>query len=165
MKLHTKQTLQRIFLWLAVVVFLSIFILLPFYWMVKTSFESTANLFSYPPAVFIKDFVSVGWKSLFFDQPVLTWLKNSLIVSNVVMVVSMLLATLSAYSLSRYHNKLNKTIGFLVLVTQMLPGNAVYVANLYHFFKDGVSEFICGMYDCFYNVLIANLHVDAKGVF
>ena len=144
MKLHTKQTLQRIFLWLAVVVFLSIFILLPFYWMVKTSFESTANLFSYPPAVFIKDFVSVGWKSLFFDQPVLTWLKNSLIVSNVVMVVSMLLATLSAYSLSRYHNKLNKTIGFLVLVTQMLPGTLFMLPIYTTFSKMGLVNSYAG---------------------
>jgi ABC-type glycerol-3-phosphate transport system permease component len=144
MKQQMERLMQKTLLWLAVAVFLSIFIILPFYWMIKTSFESTNNLFSYPPALFVKDFVSVGWRSLYEDQPVLVWLKNSLIVSNVVMVVSMILATLSAYSLSRYRNRLNNTIGFLILITQMLPGTLFMLPIYIIFSKLGLVNTYAG---------------------
>lgn len=117
-----RERVRRILLGFCVAAFMLLFILLPFYWMLKTSLEASGNLFRYPPTLSVKTFVTAGWKSLVKEQPILTWLRNSLLVSNVVMLVSMLLATLSAYSLSRYRNRLNQSIGFLVLITQMLPG-------------------------------------------
>lgn len=135
MRRSTRIRLQRFALFAASALFLTLFVLLPFYWMMKTSMESSTNLFRFPPTFWVKDFTMAGWKSLAAEQPVLVWLKNSLIVSNVVMLTSMACATLSAYSLSRYRNRLNRCIGFLVLITQMLPGT-LFMLPIYITFSE-----------------------------
>lgn len=101
---------------------LLIWVILPFYWMLKTAFESRENLYHYPPNFFPGSFNFDAFKSVFTEKPLLLWLRNSVFVSLIVMALSMLVSTLSAYSLSRYRNRLNGSIGFLILITQMLPG-------------------------------------------
>ncbi len=140
----TRKKGQRALLWLGVAAFLSLLILIPFYWMLKTSFESTGNLFRYPPTFFVKNFTQAGWVSLAKEQPIFIWLQNSLTVSTVVMLSSMLLATLSAYSLSRYRNRLNQSIGFLVLITQMLPGTLFMLPIYTAFSKMGLINSYLG---------------------
>lgn len=144
MRVATKNRIKQTATWFGVAVFMTLFIIIPFYWMVKTSFEASGNLFRYPPTFFVKNFVTVGWNSLVKDQPIMTWLKNSLLVSNVVMLGSMLLATLSAYSLSRYRNRLNQSIGFLVLITQMLPGTLFMLPIYITFSKMGIINTYLG---------------------
>lgn len=107
---------------IALTVVLLVIIVLPFYWMLKTAFEPRENLFKYPPALVLTKLEFSAFKDVFTKKPLWLWMKNSLFVSTTVMLLSMLFSTLSGYSLSRFKNPLNKSIGFLILITQMLPG-------------------------------------------
>lgn len=117
-----KKGIVSVVFYLIVIVVFFILILFPFYWMLKTALDTRENIFVYPPK-FIPEHPSLqAFRDLFEQKPMLQWIRNSLLVSLSVMAISMICSTLSAYSLSRYRNRINNSIGFLVLVTQMLPG-------------------------------------------
>lgn len=112
-----------------------VLILLPFYWMLKTAMEPRENLFRYPPAFFPQEIQFESFLKVFTEKPLWLWLRNSLFVSTTVMVLSMIMSTLSGYSLSRFRNRLNSSVGFLVLITQMLPGT-LFMLPIYTVFAE-----------------------------
>lgn len=97
-------------------------ILLPFYWMIKTSLESNISLFKFPPSFFTPKPNWSSYVDIFIERPLLQWFQNSLKVSLIVTFFSMIVSGFSAYSLSRFPTRLNKTVGFIILTTQMFPG-------------------------------------------
>ncbi len=72
-------------------------------------------------AIIPADWTSENYVKLFTEQPFLTWLGNSLLVSLAVTVLGVSLATIGGYSLSRFRFAGRKGFLLSVLVTQMFP--------------------------------------------
>jgi len=107
--------------------------LFPIYWMVVTSLTSSANLFADRPRMLPDPAQAFNYAETFAKTGVLLWLRNSAIVAIGTMVLSILLAILPAYALSRFRFHGKGVLGFVLFATQMLP-EAMLVVPLYAIF-------------------------------
>lgn len=106
----------------------------PVYWMFTTATHSAGQIFGeHPPVLPDLGRVGVVVTSATRDIPMLRWLYNSAFVAIGTSVMSLLLATLAAYALSRYKFRGKGVFGFTLFATQMLP-EALLVVPLYSIF-------------------------------
>lgn len=116
----------------AVLVLLSV-AAFPLYWMFVTSVTPSAELFSARPRL-LPDLTQLGvYPEAFRTIPVGVWLVNSAIVAAGTTVLSIALAILPAYALSRFRFRGKGGLGFALFATQMLP-EAMLVVPLYAVF-------------------------------
>jgi multiple sugar transport system permease protein len=117
----------------------------PIYWMFVTSLTTSAELFAATPQ-FLPSLSELHvYKDVFNTIPVATWLKNSIIVAAGTTVLSILLAILPAYALSRFKFAGLALLGFILFATQMLP-EAMLVVPLYAIFGDlGLLNTLTGL--------------------
>ena len=102
----------------------------PIYWMFVTSTTPSAQLFSQEPNL-LPDWSQIGtYREVFQTIPVTTWLWNSFLVAAGTTVLSIMLAILPAYALSRFRFAGLALLGFALFATQMLP-EAMLVVPLY----------------------------------
>jgi multiple sugar transport system permease protein len=85
---------------LALTLFIS---LLPFYWMVVTSFMPESAIYALPPAIIPEQFTLAHYRSVFSPEtfPFVTYFKNSMIIATVTAGLSVVVATFGAYSFAR----------------------------------------------------------------
>jgi len=98
---------------------LVIFTAFPFFWMISTAFKPLREIFAYPPYFFPKDSTLANFVRLFEQTRFLTYFKNSVIVSTSAVVVTMIIATAGAYSLTRFRYYGREKIASLILFTYM----------------------------------------------
>lgn len=106
----------------------------PVYWMVNTAMTPTASLYSGEQSL-IPDFSRTleAFSVLTGESPFLRWLSNSAYVAAGTTLLSLLLASLAAYALSRYAFIGKGAFSFGFFATQMLP-EALLVVPLYSLF-------------------------------
>ena len=96
--------------------------IVPFLWMISTSFKQPDEIFSSTPKWLPREFSFnnyVGiWKDTFFP----TYFKNSMIVSLITMAVAIIIATLSGYGISRFRFKGRLLFSIILIVVQIFPG-------------------------------------------
>lgn len=98
---------------------LLIFAAFPFFWMISTAFKPLREIFAYPPYFLPKDSTLANFVRLFEQTRFLTYFKNSVIVSTSAVVVTMIIATAGAYSLTRFRYYGREKIASLILFTYM----------------------------------------------
>lgn len=104
-----------------------LFVLFPFYWVVITSFKSTPQI-SQRVSIFWPDPATLDqYKSLIWDTPFLTWLFNSAFIATVSTLVSVSLASLAAYALSRLKFTGAGLLTTFLLITYLLPGTLLFI--------------------------------------
>jgi len=106
----------------------------PLYWIINTSMTPATQLYAGEQS-FIPDFSRVGnaFGVLVTDVPFLRWMGNSAIVAIGTTALSLVLATLAAYALSRYKFIGKGPLAFGFFATQMLP-EALLVVPFYSLF-------------------------------
>ncbi|GMA95393.1 sugar ABC transporter [Pseudolysinimonas kribbensis] len=105
----------------------------PIYWMYDTAITPRDQLFTGQPLI-----PDVTRTPQIFDVftsgvPLLQWLANSSIVAFCTTFLSLLLAVLAGYGLSRYRFHGRGVVGFILFATQMLP-EALLIVPLYALF-------------------------------
>lgn len=95
--------------------------LFPFYWMLNTSLKPASEVFASPPT-----FVSAHWSldayaSLLANRPVARYFVNSLVVALGSTVLSIVLAALAAYGVTRFFPRGALPFVLFLLFTKMLP--------------------------------------------
>lgn len=106
----------------------------PVYWMINTAMTPTDALYSGNQSL-IPDFSRTlnTFQVLVGNSPFLGWLGNSAIVAGGTTLLSLVLAALAAYALSRYKFAGKGIFAFGFFATQMLP-EALLVVPLYSMF-------------------------------
>ena len=99
-------------------IFLVIFCGVPLVWMLFTSLKPLGEILSYPPKIF-GHFTLSNFKRLFTDTYFLIYLKNSLIVAGITVILDIVIATFGAYSLTRYRYKGKELLANMTLFTYM----------------------------------------------
>jgi multiple sugar transport system permease protein len=123
-----NQRVQR-WLWFALAAATVAIVLFPIYWMIVTSLlPSSIVLSRHPPLLPPLEHVSLdAFAGVFRRRPVLTWILNSTLVAVGSTIVSLVIATLAGYSLSRWQTRAQKVAGAALLLTKMLPGSLIVV--------------------------------------
>lgn len=101
----------------------------PYYWMLKTSLETAASVYAFPPKLVpwpltLENFKSV-WESLNLYQ----YFMNSIIITASGIAISVIFAAMFAYPLARYRFPGRNLLFFLVLLPMMVPVQGGFIIN------------------------------------
>jgi multiple sugar transport system permease protein len=123
--MRTRSTLG----WTALVALLTAILLFPLYWMLVTALVPTAQVLSRDPALVpaLADMSLRAFVVAFTRRPLATWLGNSLLVTLGATTVSLVIAALAGYSLSRFRTRAQEWTGLTLLLTKMLPGSLIVI--------------------------------------
>jgi multiple sugar transport system permease protein len=100
----------------------SLIMVIPFLWMLMTSFDWAARLnIPFPPKFWPQDFSLQTYEAAFLNIDMLRYIFNSLLVSFGVIVVSLFSALLSGYAISKIRFKGANAVLLLALSTMMIP--------------------------------------------
>ncbi|MHB9011093.1 MAG: carbohydrate ABC transporter permease [Ignavibacteriaceae bacterium] len=99
----------------------AILCLLPFVWMISTSFMATGQSNVYPPKFFPDKFTLVQYKNLFARLNVAKYLLNSLILSVSVTIVSLFVNSMAGYAFAKYKFSGQKSLFKLLLSFMIVP--------------------------------------------
>ena len=116
-----KSTCKTFFgLVLPVAAFL-VFLLFPFYWMFVTSVKTNAEIYANPLIYWPREFTWATYEKLFGYFDFLKYMKNSLIVAILTMILSLIVSTLAAYAFSRFNVPGRKVLMAVFLSNNMFP--------------------------------------------
>ena len=104
-----------------------VFVLFPFYWIITTSLKSTAQISARTSIFWPEPATLDQYSQLLWHTPFLTWLMNSAFVAAASTVVSVALAALAAYALSRLKFVGAGLLTTLLLITYLLPGTLLFI--------------------------------------
>ena len=116
--------------WVTVgVALLCLVFLFPFYWMLVTAVLPTSQVLSREPTLVpsLADMSFAAFTAAFERKPLLTWLTNSLLVTFGATAISLVIAALAGYSLSRFRTRVQELTGLTLLLTKMLPGSLIVI--------------------------------------
>ena len=104
-------------------------VLFPVYWMVVTATVPSHIVLSRQPPLLPPwgETSLAAFAGVIARRPVLTWLANSMIVAVASVALSLVVATLAGYSLSRFRSGAQELSGFALLVTKMLPASLIVI--------------------------------------
>lgn len=130
-----KQSKKSIVISYVILAFATLIVLLPFLWMLVSSFKSQRELFAYPPTFFpsvwkwenYKKALSVG--SISFFQMFL----NSMKVTIPVVVLNITFSSLAAYAFARISFPHRKLIFMLFISSLMIPAAVVMIPRFMFF--------------------------------
>ncbi len=106
--------------WVIIIALLMI-MLFPFYWMLNTSLKPIEEIFLSPPTFFSTAWSFDAYWHLIQTRPILLYFMNSLIVAVGTTVLSLFLASLAAYGVTRFHIRFEMLLIVFLLFTKMLP--------------------------------------------
>jgi multiple sugar transport system permease protein len=119
---HTRRLL-RLGMRYAAAVVLAIIFLFPIYWLFIISFKTPAEIFAYPPVWWPANFQFANYAVLFKDGDVIV-VGNSLVIAGVSTLLSMVLGTMAAYSLVRFHTG-GENLAVWIISQRMMPPIAI----------------------------------------
>ena len=112
-----------------------VFILLPIYWCLVTSFKPSAEITSKEVTYFPKDFTFLNYVEAWTKSGFSTYFKNSLFISVFGVIFVVILSVLTGYALSRFKFKGKNAFMLVLLCTQFIPG-AMLITPIFIIFKN-----------------------------
>jgi len=104
-------------------------ILMPYVWMVLTSFKSTSEIMSNPGKIIPIDWTLSGYYKVLTGSPFFKWLQNSVIVTASVTVIVLFTSSITGYIFAKYHFKGKEFLFWIILVTMMVPFTVTMIPN------------------------------------
>jgi len=107
---------------------LALVVLLPLVWLVSTSLKGPAeDIFTSPPALLPSQPSLAAYGQLFTANPMLTYLRNSALVSALAVLANLLFCSLAAYPLARLRFRGRGLVLALVVATILIPFQVVMI--------------------------------------
>lgn len=119
--------------WITIVVG-GLFTFLPVYWLAATSLTPRTEVFSYPPRLFPSTLTLDAYRALLNNPALFGYLKNSVIVSVITAILSVLVSAYMGYAFSKFRFRGRRSLMYLVLSSQMFP-QALLLVTLYAVFS------------------------------
>ena len=126
--------------------------LLPFFWMVISSFKTGLEVISYPATLLPNEFTTEAYEKIWLQEGFLLYFKNSLIVSLSTAALSSLVGIFAGYGFSRFRFPGRLTLMTAFLATQMIPG----VLLVGPYFK---MLTIAGLYNTLFGLILAQTSI------
>jgi multiple sugar transport system permease protein len=125
-----KRLIFKILLY-TFLVFVAIFVIIPFYWMVLTSLKSDIDLIASPPKLFIpfKDLVFQNFNDAFARAPFGRNMLNTVIVAFIATIGTLLTTILAAFAFARLNFKGRDLLFIAMISTMMIPGEIFVITN------------------------------------
>jgi len=127
------RLLERVLTYAALVLASAVFVL-PFWWMLITSFKELQEAYRYPPTFFPHSFTLEPYRLAWEFEPWLLFLRNTLTIVVGCLVGTVLTSTLCAYGFSRLRFRGRDLVFVVILASMMLP-NQVLLIPTYILFR------------------------------
>jgi ABC-type glycerol-3-phosphate transport system permease component len=119
MKKYTSHLIGTVAMNLAVWIG-GVFMLLPFVWMISSSFKTTEEIFQ--PATFLPKRLNFdNYVRLFSDWPFSRWIINSLVVAILTTVAALFITSLAGYAFAKYRFAGRRKLFSILLSSTMIP--------------------------------------------
>jgi multiple sugar transport system permease protein len=101
----------------------------PFFWLVTTSFKRQVDYLAYPPQIIPPAWTLEGYRVLFEQQDLGHFFANSVIITLTSTALAVFIGAIAAYSLARarFPFRLNGILAFWMLLTRMYPAIATAI--------------------------------------
>ncbi|MGZ7444698.1 carbohydrate ABC transporter permease [Paenibacillus sp. TH7-28] len=125
----------------------SILFLLPFFWMLMTSFKIETEVFVYPIEWIPRTWNAVeNYKEVWFgDYPFYVYYWNSIKVAVATTFISSLISSLAAYGFSKIKFAASQWLFLIVLATYMIPSQAILVPQFILYRNIGLFDSHLGL--------------------
>ncbi len=125
----------------------SILFLLPFAWMLSTSFKIEADVFKFPVQWIPERWNGFNnYKEVWFgDYPFYIYYWNSIKVTVLTTVISVVVSAMAAYGFSKVRFPLGNFLFMIVLATYMVPAQAILVPQFILYRKIGLFDSHLGL--------------------
>ncbi len=127
-----KKALYTLLKYLGVLLALCV-LLFPIYWMIICSFSPTYALTKFPPKLYPVDASLNNYVQCFKNTKFIRYLFNSIVISTGTMLVTLIIAVFSGYSISRFNFPGKRIVQTLIMSVQMFP-TVVILLSLYVFY-------------------------------
>ncbi|MEO5808432.1 ABC transporter permease subunit [Devosia sp.] len=104
-----------------------VFVIFPFFWIIITSLKSTAQISERRSIFWPQPATLEQYDALIHGTGFITWFLNSILVAAASTVVSVSLASLAAYALTRLRFLGAGLLTTLLLITYLLPGTLLFI--------------------------------------
>ena len=142
----------------ALLIFFSLIMLMPFFWMLSTSLKEPAQVYAYPP-VYIPDPVVWGnYPEAFATAPFGYYIFNTIKVAVLTVFGSLIFCSMAAFAFARLNFKGREVIFSILLLTMMIP-YTVRVIPLYSMMR-GI-----GWIDTHWALIVPPMLSNVYGVF
>ncbi len=101
------------------------FFLAPYLWMVLISLKPKVDIYDPGKLLFVPTLEN--YRSIIEDAHILEYFKNSMLVSAVSTVLSLVIGSIAAYGFARFNWKDRENMAFMVLSQRMLPAMAIVI--------------------------------------
>ncbi len=154
-----KPRRRRINLAYFILVPLSLVALLPFVWMILSSFKTLAEVRQIPPTFFPQEFTLENYQRVLDDPdlPLATFYRNSAIIALANVVQVLFTSSLFGYIFAKYEFKGKKFLFWFVLSLMMIPHQMTMIPGYLILAKLGLINNLLG--------LIIPAAIDAFGIF
>jgi multiple sugar transport system permease protein len=116
-------------LWITLVA-IALFAFLPIYWLAVTSLTPVNQVFTYPAKLFPTEITFEHYAEIFSTPAIFGYLQNSIIVSVITAVLSVVVSMYMGYAFSKFRFRGRKSLMYFVLSSQMFP-QALLLVTLY----------------------------------
>jgi multiple sugar transport system permease protein len=117
---------------------LSILMVLPFVWMVLTSFMTNSEINSIPPTIIPHGINTVGYQNVLSASDFPYWFLNSIIVSGSAVVAQLVLCSLAGYAFARIPFRGSTAMLILLLATALIPFQLTVIPTFLIFHRLGL---------------------------
>ena len=93
----------------------------PVVWMLSSAFKSNADIFAYPPRLISNSFSASAFTAVLDNPQDVRFFVNSYVVGLCVTVLTLLVAVVAAFALSRYRFLLREPLKVLIIGVQAIP--------------------------------------------
>lgn len=112
----------------AVSLVIAVVAIFPIYWMLVTAIRPSSQLLSPDLNLFPDSSATLeGFIGLFTQNPALTWLANSALITLGSTALSTVISVFAGYSLSRFGGRGQQVMGLTLLMSRMLPGSLLVI--------------------------------------
>ncbi len=106
------------------------FMILPFIWMLSTSFKPPTEVLSWPPNLIPKNPIVSNYTGLFGEAPFLRYLLNSILISSLSTLVILATSIVGGYVFAKFRFPGRDLLFMLLLITAIVPLES-YIIPLY----------------------------------
>lgn len=128
-------------------IFFTVVVAFPFYWMILSSFQSLTQLITIPPTFWVPP---TGWdfssyRLVLFEQNFLRYLRNSTLVSCTTVLLTVSLATLGAYAVTRLQFRGKHLMTRSILLIYMFPAIVLVIPLFVIFSRLHLRDSLVGL--------------------
>ena len=122
-----------------------VFGLFPIYWIAVTSLKSERDVYVRIPELWPKKPTFDSYRKLIFETGFLRYLKNSLVVSLVTTVVTLIASTLAGYSIARLRFRGRAVLSPTILLAYLMPPTMLFIPLYMLITRWGLQDNLWGL--------------------